>query len=130
MNSLMGCSDEAFEEGMRLVGFAVEFGMELARDEERMFCQFDDLDEFAVGRKAAEAEAGFFKFLAVGIIEFVAMAMAFVDDESAIETGGFGADDKLAGLSAQAHGAAFFSDAGLLVEHRDDRVRRVGIEFG
>ena len=34
MEALMGGGDEAFEEGVWLVGFAVEFGMELAGDEE------------------------------------------------------------------------------------------------
>ena len=126
----MGSGDEAFEEWVRLMRFAVEFGMELAGDEEGMFREFDNLDELAVGRVAAESKTGFFKFLAVSVVEFVTMAMAFVDDESAIETGGFGAHDELARLSAEAHGTAFFSDAGLLVEHRDNRVRRVGIKFG
>ena len=122
--------DEAFEKRVRLMWFTVEFGMELARDEEGVFWNFDDLDQFAVGRVAAEIEPGFFEFFTVGIVEFVTVTMAFVHDERAVQTGGFGADDELTGLRAEAHGAAFFGDAGLVVEHGDDGMRCVGIEFG
>ena len=81
MDVLVRGGDEAFEQRMRLVRLALKFRMELARHEKRMVFQFDDLDEFAVGRIAAENEPGFLKFFAVGVVEFVAMAMAFVDDE-------------------------------------------------
>jgi len=130
VDSLVGGGDEAFEKWVRLMRFAVEFRVELARDEEGMFRYFDDFDQFAVRCVAAEGETGFFEFFAVGIVEFVAMAVPFVDDESAVETGRFGADGELAGLGAQSHGAALFRNAGLLIEHRDDGMRRVGIEFG
>ena len=70
MDALMGGGDEAFEEGVWLVGFAVEFGMELAGDEEGVFRYFDDFDEFAIGRVATEGEAGFFEFVAAaGVTE-------------------------------------------------------------
>ena len=39
------------------------------------------------------------------------------------------AHDQLAGLRAEAHRAAFFGHLLLLVQHGDDRMRRVGIEF-
>src|SRR6266481_1189079 len=129
MNPRVGGGNEAFEERMRLMGLAVEFGMELARDKERVFWQFDDFDQFAIGSVAAEGETGFFELFPISIVEFVTVAVAFVHNESAIETSGFSADDKLAGLCAETHGAAFFRDAGLLVEHCDNRMGRVGIEF-
>src|SRR5256885_11296668 len=100
MHSDVGGGDEAFEERVWLVGFAVEFGMELAGDEEGVFRYFDDFDEFAIGRVATEGEAGFFELVAVGVVEFVAMAVAFVHDESAVKASGFSADDKLARLRA------------------------------
>src|SRR6266853_629867 len=128
MNPRVGGGNEAFEERMRLMGLAVEFWMELAGDEEWMLWQFDNFDQFAIGSVAAETEAGFFELFAVGIVEFVTMTVAFVHNESAIETSGFSADDKLAWLRAEAHRAAFLGNAGLLVEHGDDRVRRVAIE--
>ena len=73
--------DETLEQRMRLVRLALEFRMELARDKKRMVFQFDDLDEFAVGRIAAENESGLLEFFAIGVVEFVAVTMAFVDDE-------------------------------------------------
>ena len=49
--------DEALEQRMRLVRLALELGMELAGDEERVVRQFDDLHQLAVRRQAAEDEA-------------------------------------------------------------------------
>src|SRR6267142_2560041 len=123
MNPRVGGGNESLEEWVRLVRFAVEFGMELAGDKKRVFWQFDDFDQFAVGCMSTEAEAGLFELFTVRVIEFVAMTVAFVYDEGAIEPGRFRADDKLAGLRAETHRAAFFCDAGLLIEHRDNRMR-------
>ena len=95
---------------MRLMRFAVEFGMKLAREEKRMLGQFDHLDQFAVHRIAAENKIGLGKTIAVIVVEFVAMAMAFVHDERAVELRGLGADDQLAGLRAEAHGTTLFGD--------------------
>ncbi len=57
-----------------------------------MFGQFDDLDQLAVGSEAAEGKFRFFETLAISVVEFVAMAMALVDDKSAIEPRGLAAD--------------------------------------
>src|SRR5215813_5481536 len=85
MDALMGGGDEALEHWVRLMGFAVEFRVKLARDEERMFWQFDDFDEFAVRRIAAEGETRFLEFFAVSVVEFVTVAVAFVHDEGTVE---------------------------------------------
>ena len=73
--------DEALEQRMRLVRLALKFRMELARHEKRMILQFDDLDELAVGRQPAEHETGLLEFLAVGIVEFVAVPVPLVHHE-------------------------------------------------
>jgi hypothetical protein len=44
-----GGGDEAFEQRMRLVGLALEFGVELAAEEEGMGRHFDEFDQFVVG---------------------------------------------------------------------------------
>ena len=75
---------------------------------------------------AEDEETVFRKLVAVFVVEFVAMAMAFVDDEGAVNLRRFGADDELAGLRAEAHRAAFFDDVLLRVEEGDDRVRVSG----
>src|ERR1051326_6240983 len=126
----VGGADEAFEQGMGLVGFAAELGMELGGDEERVVGQFDDLDEFAVGGGAAEDEIGLFELVAVGVVELVAVAVPFIDDEGAVEFGGEGAHGELAGVGAQAHGAALAGEFFLFVEQADDGVGRVGFELG
>src|SRR5690348_7346947 len=78
------CRNETLEQWVRLVRFALEFGMELAGDKKRMLRDFDHLDQFAVGREAAEGEAGFFEAFAIGVVEFVTMAMAFFHDKRAV----------------------------------------------
>src|SRR5262249_49445476 len=70
MNILMRGRDEAFEERMRLVRLAQEFRMKLACEEIGMVVQFDHFHEFAIGRIAAENEAGFLELFPISIIEF------------------------------------------------------------
>src|ERR1044071_6099990 len=94
MDMGVGGADEPFEQGMGLVGFAAELGMKLAGDEERVVGNFNHLHQFAVGRSAAEDEVGLLELVAVGVIEFVAVAVPFVDDEGAVEFGGEGAHDQ------------------------------------
>ena len=100
MQLRVGRGDECFEQRVRLVRFALEFGMELAGDEKGMLRYFDHLDQFAVGGEAAEGEAGFFKTIAIRIVEFVAVTMAFLDDEGAVNLLRAAAPHALAGLRA------------------------------
>ncbi len=58
------------------------------------------------------------------------MAVAFVDDECAVKLLRLRAHRQLAGLRAEPHRAALFCHALLIVQHRDDRMRRGGVEFG
>lgn len=81
MNVLMCGGNKAFEQRMRLMRFAQELGMELARKVERMIFEFDNFHEFAVRRSATENKTGFFELIAIRVVELEAMAMAFVDDE-------------------------------------------------
>src|SRR5450759_2293201 len=85
MNMLMRRRNETLEQRMRLVRFAQKFRMELARHEERMILEFDDLHQLAIGRKPAENETSLLEFLAVGVVEFIAMAVALINDERAIK---------------------------------------------
>jgi len=65
----VGGGDKTLEQRVRLVRFALEFRVKLARDEEWMAGEFDDLDELAVGREAAENETGLLEFVAVAVVE-------------------------------------------------------------
>src|SRR2546426_4750660 len=91
-------SDETFEQGMRLVWFAVEFRMELAGNEKWMFGQLDDLDELAIRRVTAEDEVRLLKSLTIRIVELVTVTVTFVDDEGSVQARGLSAHDQLAGL--------------------------------
>jgi len=71
---------------MRLVGFAVELRVELAGNEERVFGQLDNLNQLAIGREAAKYEICLLKTLAVGVIEFVAVAVAFLHHKCAVQS--------------------------------------------
>lgn len=51
--AIEGGRDKAAEQGMRLVGAALEFGVELRADEPGVALRFDDLDERAVGERPA-----------------------------------------------------------------------------
>ena len=99
--------DEALEQRVRLVRLAAELGMKLARDEERMLRQLDDLHQPPVGRLAAEAKIRLLETLAVGIVEFVAMPVALIDHERPIELRRLGPHGQLARLRPEPHRAAF-----------------------
>src|SRR4051812_27945539 len=109
---------------MRLVRFALELRMKLARNVKGMVWQFDNLDELAVRSGATESELRFQKPVPIRIVKFVAMTMAFVHHECSIVMRGLSAHRQLARLRTQAHRAALLRDAGLFVQHGDDRVRR------
>ncbi len=66
----------------------------------------------------------FFEVLAVGIVEFKAVAVAFLDLFLAVGFGGNGAWLQHAGIQSQAHGAAHVGDGALLGHQVDDRVGR------
>src|SRR5690348_7757179 len=104
----VGRGDEALEQRMRLVGFALKFRVKLAGDEEGVIGQLDDFHQLAVWREAAEHKLGLLKALTVGVIKLVPVSVAFLDHKSAVQPGGFGAHDQLAGLGAKAHGAPLF----------------------
>src|SRR6476659_636360 len=108
--------DEPPEQRMRLVRFAVEFRMELAGNEKRMFCQLYNLHQLPIRRKSTEDQARFLEFLAICVVKFVTMSMALVDNKCAVKPRSLRTHDKLARLRAQAHRAAFFGDALLLIQ--------------
>ena len=122
MNVFVTGGHEAFEKRMRFGRFTLEFRVELAGDVKGMVTQLNDFYELAVGRKAAEHETRRLEHLAVGIVEFVAMAMAFVHQERAVEVRRARAHDQLAGLRAKTHGAALLRDLLLFVQQTNDRV--------
>src|SRR5258706_15339663 len=65
VNTRVRRRNKSLEQWMRLVRFAVEFGMELARDEKRVLRQFDDFNKLAIRGMAAKAEPALFEPLAI-----------------------------------------------------------------
>src|SRR5512144_298359 len=71
-----GGADEAGEQGMWPHRSRLELRMELAPDEPGVVRQLDHLDQRAVGGKPRTAHAVLGEHVAVGVGDFVAMAMA------------------------------------------------------
>src|SRR5512137_104061 len=75
--------DETREERMAVARSRAELGVILARDEERMVRQLDDLDE-PVAREAREAQPGIHQPLQVIVVELEAVAVPLPDRVSAV----------------------------------------------
>src|SRR5262245_49505655 len=114
-----GRTNEALEERVRLMRFALKLGMKLASNEKRVIRDFDDFNQLAIRGKPAEYIPSLLESLAVSVIELEAMPVALLDNERAVKPCRARSDDQLAWLRAQPHRSAFFCHAGLLVEHRD-----------
>ena len=78
--SLQARADEIAEERVRTSWTALEFRVELRRDEPGMIDQLDDFNQFIVSRMTAYLDAVRFHAFTVFIIELVAVAMALEDD--------------------------------------------------
>ena len=89
MQVLMDSRNETFEEGVGTIGFAQKFRVELAGDVEGMILQFDDFDQATVRGCSAEHKAGFLELVAIDVVEFVAVTVAFIDQERTVEMSGF-----------------------------------------
>ena len=81
----MAGGDETPEQRVRLVRLAQKLGMKLAGQVERVILQLDHLDELAVGRGAAEDHAQALELLPKNVVELVAMTVALVNHERAVE---------------------------------------------
>ena len=101
---------------MGLHGFALEFRVRLSGHVVGMILQFNELHQGAIGRGTAKDEILGLELLAIGVVELVAVAVAFVDLLGAVQLGCLAAGRQFAGLRAEPHGAAHVSDILLFVE--------------
>lgn len=74
---LVGSRDKTSEQGVRCVGFALELGMELGGDEERVVGDLNDFDQLIVRGCARENHAGGFVHFPVLVVKFVPVTVAF-----------------------------------------------------
>src|ERR1043165_3239164 len=103
--------------------------MELAADEPRVSFELDHLDELAVGRGAGDAEAALLELRHVLGVDFVAMAVALLDELGAVRGAGDRAFLERARILAEAHRAAEGVDADAVAQLVDDLVRRLVVEL-
>ena len=92
---------------MRREGFAFQLRMKLHPDKPRVILHLDDLRQFAIRRHAREDQSAFFKLGYVFGIHFIAVAVAFLDLQRAVDAGHGGAGFQDGGVGAKAHGTAF-----------------------
>ena len=71
-------TDETCEQWMSVTRIRSEFGVKLTGEEKRMVYDFHHFDEI-VDRQPAEIQAGLRQLLALIIVDFVAMPVAFHD---------------------------------------------------
>ena len=79
MQTCVRCLDKSSEQRVRLVRFALKFGMKLARHEKRVRRHFNNLHQLPVRCESAEYEPGFLESFPVGVVEFKSMPVAFLD---------------------------------------------------
>src|SRR5574341_204441 len=106
-----------------------KLGMELAAEEPGMAFELDDLDKVAIRRQAAQHHAFGAELSSIAIIEFIAMAVAFGDLLLAVELRRQRLVLQNAGISPQAHGAAFGVNSFLLFHKMNDGMRGVHVEL-
>src|SRR5437588_276676 len=131
--------DERRKQRMAAAGRRSEFGMELAADEPGMRRQLDHLAQLLALGEAGNAQTLVLQPLHVLVVDFVAVAVAFVDHVRAIDLAREAPGLERNTLSAQPHGPAEIGlfvaplDAAVAVlplgHERDHRVRRVAVEF-
>src|SRR5205823_4724965 len=117
------------EQWMRAARSGAELRMKLRGHEPGMVPQLDDLHQPVVGRGAGEDHARLPHRLAIGVVEFEAMAMPFIDHRLTVGLRGQGAGLKLAGVEAEPHGPALLSHVALLREQVDDRMAGERVEL-
>src|SRR5262249_54794820 len=106
-----------------------ELRMALDRHEPGVTSYLDHLHQLAVLTSARKRHAFVRELLSIFIIEFVPMAMAFLDNRAAVGLMHLGARLQCARVGAETHGAAHVGDSALLVQQTDDRIFTVAIDF-
>ena len=74
-----GRFDKACDEGLGGEGFGFELRMELHRHKPRVVGQFDDLNKVPRRARPGDLHSGIHELLALGGVEFIAVAVAFAD---------------------------------------------------
>ena len=113
LGPVAGRLHERGEQRVRAVGAALELGVGLGADEERVTRQLDELDQAVVGRGARADQPRLLEPAAVLVVHLVAVPVALVDDFLAVRGLHDRARQQLRRVRAEAHGAALVDDVAL-----------------
>ena len=114
---------------MGAVRAALELGVGLGADEERVVGQLDELHQVIVGRGAGAHEPGVLELGAVLVVDLVTVPVPLVDEVFAVGLLDDRARQELGRVDAQPHRAALVDDIALLVHEVDHRMRSAGVEL-
>ncbi len=77
------CGHESLKQRSRLVGPGLKFRVPLGSDKPGMFRQFAHLHNRSIWREARQAHTGLDEYLAKAVIDFIPVAVAFLDGVTA-----------------------------------------------
>ena len=103
--------------------------MRLGRQEKWVGFQFNHFYDASVRRKTRESQAGALELLSVCVVDFIAVAVPFLNDRFAVKRIGFRGFIKDAGVGAQAQGSADVGHAVLIRHQMDHGVGGIRIQF-
>ena len=95
-----------------------------------MIGHLHDLDERVIGVRSREQHAVSLELLPIGVVEFVAMSVPFLNLSFIITGPCLGAFAETRWLCAKSHRAALLNDVALIIEQADDGMMGIGVEFG
>ena len=109
-------SYEVPEQRLRAQGGALEFGVELGATKPRVVLQFGNLHELMLPHHmmSAHDQPDLLQRVAVVVVEFIAVAVAFFDDIALVGRVGMGTGCELTPVLAKPHGASHILDVALL----------------
>ena len=103
--------------------------MELNSHKPRVVCKFNNFYQSFIRRNTCDFQTAFGKLCSECVIEFPAVAVAFINKGVIVNRSALGDGRKLAWVKSQTHCAALFSDILLVVHDVDDTVRNVRYKF-
>ena len=114
---------------MRSCRARFEFGVRLRSQEPRVVFELDHFHNVLVRRNAANVHAVRFELVAIVVVDFVTVAVTFVNELLTVSLIRFGILRQNAGVLPQTHGAAEVCDVVLVGHQVNHRVFRVGVNF-
>ena len=122
-------ADELPKQRMGSIRSRKEFRMGLGANPKWMAGKFNKFRQSTIRRRSAEHQTPFFETFAIPGIDFVTMAVTFIDDRFTVGFGDLRTGLQFCWIQSEAHGAAHVDDVALLVHEVDDPMRRTSVEL-